>query len=85
MATDEKRSPVPAGEILGELRVAPIPEGAKAEAAFLLVKLDNGDWSARSIGEKYNRSEFLGQLVSYTHSLMVSEASTWFEDDDPGT
>jgi hypothetical protein len=74
MSVDEKREPVPAAEVLGDLLVAPMPEGAKVEAAFLLVKLDNGEWSARSIGDTYNRVEFLGQLVAYTHGLTVSEA-----------
>jgi len=52
----------------------------------MLVKLDDGDWCARSIGgDSYNRVEFLGQLTSYTHSLLVDEAAGWNEDDDPAT
>jgi hypothetical protein len=48
------------------------------------VKLDDGDWCARSIGgEAYNRVEFLGQLTAYTHSLKMSEAMGWYEDGDP--
>lgn len=82
MADDEKRPPVAASELLGDFLVRPLPEGTQAEAAFLLVKLTNGEWSARSIGEAYNRTEFLGQLVAYTHGLTVSEATEWFEDDD---
>jgi hypothetical protein len=82
MATDEKRQPVPAAEVFGDLKVAPLPDGTKAEAAFLLVKLDDGDWCARSIGPDYNRVEFLGQLSAYTQSLLQSEATGWFEDED---
>jgi hypothetical protein len=85
MATDETRNPVPAIEVLGDLKVAPIPEGTRAEAVFMLIKLDNGEWSARSVGSGYNRIEFLGQLSAYTASLLQSEASGWFEDDDPLT
>jgi len=51
----------------------------------MLIKLDNGEWSARSVGPDYNRIEFLGQLSAYTESLLRSEASGWFEDDDPRT
>jgi hypothetical protein len=83
--TNETREPVPAAEVLGDLRVAPIPEGTKAVAAFLLVKLDNGEWSARSIGDSYNRIEFLGQLVAYTHHLVTEEANDWAADEDPQT
>ncbi|WP_434317996.1 hypothetical protein [Leifsonia sp. P73] len=85
MATDERRDPVPAAQVLGELLVAPLPEGTKAESVFMLVKLDDGDWCARSVGAGYNRTEFLGQLVAYTHGLTVSEAEGWFDDEDPAT
>lgn len=85
MSEDEKRPPVPAEQVLGGLLVAPLPEGTKAEAVFMLVKLDNGEWCARSIGERYNRVEFLGQLSAYTLSLTQDEASGWFVDDDPNT
>jgi hypothetical protein len=82
MAVDEKRDPVPAAEVFGNLLVAPLPEGTAAEAVFLLVKLDNGEWCARSVGDDYNRTEFLGQLVAYTHGLTFAEAESWFEDED---
>ena len=85
MAQDEKREAVPAAEVLGDLRVAPLPEGTVAESIFLLVKLNDGEWCARSVGDNYNRTEFLGQLVAYTHGLTVSEAEGWFEDEDPKT
>ena len=85
MARDEIRLPVSASEVLGDLTVAPLPEGTRAESVFMLVKLDDGEWCARSIGPTYNRAEFLGQLSSYTHSLLQSEANGWFEDDDPQT
>lgn len=86
MSMNETREPVSANEVLGDLRVAPLPEGTRADAAFLLVKLDDGDWCARSIGgDAYNRVEFLGQLSAYTRSLLVSEAEGWLEDDDPAT
>lgn len=85
MSSNESRDPVPAAEVFGDLRIAPLPEGTSAESAFLLVKLDNGEWCARSVGPSYNRTEFLGQLVAYTHGLTVSEAEGWFEDDDPKT
>jgi hypothetical protein len=88
MATDEKRAPVPAAQVFGDLTIAPLPEGTKIEAAYLLIKLDrepDGDddeWCVRSIGERYNRVEFLGQLVSYTHALTQDESNGWFDDDD---
>ena len=84
MAQDEKRAPVSAAAVLGELLVAPLPEGTHAESAFMLVKLDNGEWCARSIGDGYNRTEFLGQLSAYTHGLLQSEANDWFDDGDAG-
>lgn len=86
MATSEERAPVPAGEVFGDLRIAPLPEGTTAEAAFVLVKLTDGDWCARSVGgDAYNRVEFLGQLAAYTHSLLADESNGWLSDDDPGT
>ena len=83
MSVNERRPAVPAHQVLGELTVAPLPQGALAEAVFMLVKLDNGEWCARSIGEHYNRVEFLGQLVAYTHGLTQDEAPGWFEGDQP--
>lgn len=86
MSTEEKREPVAASDVFGGLRIAPLPEGSKAEAAFVLVKLDDGDWCARTVGgDAYNRTEFLGQLTAYTHSLTVSEADGWLEDEDDTT
>ncbi|MFC7943078.1 hypothetical protein ACFUPZ_07450 [Microbacterium oxydans] len=86
MATEETRSPVAASEVFGDLRIAPLPDGTKAEAVFVLVKLDDGDWCARSVGgDAYNRVEFLGQLTAYTHGLMQSEATGWYDDGDPST
>jgi hypothetical protein len=85
MSTDETRPPVPADQVLAGHLVAPLPSGTAAEAAFLLVKLDNGEWCARSIGENYNRVEFLGQLVAYTHALTQDEGSGWFADEDDRT
>jgi len=77
---------MPAHEVFADLVVAPLPEGTRAEAVFMLVKLDDGDWCARSIGgDAYNRTEFLGQLTAYTHALKVDEAAGWNEDDDPAT
>lgn len=78
------RPPVDASEVLGDLLVAPLPEGTKAEAVFTMVKLDDCDWCARSIGgDAYNRMEFPDQLVVYTHGLKVDEATGWFDDGDP--
>ena len=85
MSYEELREQVPAATVLGDLTVAPMPEGTRAEAVFMLIKLDNGEWSARSIGPTYNRIEFLGQLSAYTSGLLQSEAAGWFEDDDPNT
>jgi len=85
MSIDETRTTVPAAQVLGDLKVAPLPNGTAAESAFLLIKLDNGEWCARSIGAEYNRTEFLGQLVAYTHGLTQSEANGWFEDEDLAT
>ncbi|WP_298457899.1 hypothetical protein [uncultured Cellulomonas sp.] len=82
MSQDEKRPEVPAHEVLGDLTVAPLPAGGVAEAAFLMVKLDNGEWCARSVGALYNRVEFLGQLVAYTHALTRDEAAGWFDDSE---
>ncbi len=82
MSTDESRPPVSGEEILRGQFVRPLPEGTQVDAAFLLVKLDDGDWCARQIGDSYNRSEFLGQLSSYIHALLESEAEDWFEDED---
>ena len=83
MAENERRPPVPAEEVFGDHLIAPLPEGTQLEAAYILVKLDDGDWCARQVGKSsYNRVEFLGQLTSYTHWLLQDEASGWFIDDD---
>jgi hypothetical protein len=82
MSQDEKRPEVPAHEVFGTLTVAPLPDGAAPEAAFIMIKLDNGEWCGRSVGASYNRVEFLGQLVAYTHALTRDEAAGWFEDDE---
>lgn len=82
MSQDERRPAVPANEVFGEELIAPLPEGSRMEAAFVLVKLDDGDWCARQVGGTYNRVEFLGQLSAYTHSLLRDEAAGWFPDDD---
>jgi hypothetical protein len=81
MAVDETRPRVPGEQILQGQMVAPMPEGTAIEAAFLLVKLNDGEWCARSIGEGYNRVEFLGQLVAYTRALAQDEADGWFLDE----
>lgn len=73
---------MPAAEVFGRHLIAPVPEGTSMTAAFVLVKLDNGEWSARQVGDTYDRTEFLGQLSAYTHSLLQSEADGWYEDDD---
>lgn len=86
MATDQTQARVAASEVLGHLEVAPLPEGTRAEAVFMLVKLEDGEWCARSVGgEAYNRVEFLGQLTAYTHGLTISDAEGWFEEEDPAT
>jgi hypothetical protein len=82
MAKEELGEPVPGERILKGHLVAPLPEGRKLEAAFLLVKLDNGDWCGRQVGDDYNRVEFLGQLVAYTHALTVGEAEGWFSEGE---
>lgn len=79
MATDETRPLIPVGEALASLAMAPLPAGTNAEAVFMLIKLDDGEWCARSVGASYNRVEFLGQLTAYTHGLTVDEATGWFE------
>jgi hypothetical protein len=87
MATDEQRPPVPAAQVFGDLTIAPLPEGTKIEAAYLLIKLDreaggdDDEWCVRKIGEHYNRVEFLGQLVAYTHALTRDEGNSWFEGE----
>jgi len=82
MSTNEERPNVPLRELVGELTAAPLPEGTTAEAIFMMVKLDDGSWSVRSIGESYNRSEFLGELVGYTHAATLSVADEWLEDPE---
>jgi hypothetical protein len=81
--TNGKPAEVPVAEVLSEMVMAPLPEGTKPEAILMLIKLDDGDWSVRTLGgEKHNRAEFLGQLVAYTHAVTVSEADAWVEDGD---
>jgi hypothetical protein len=82
LSTSENRPNVPARDLVGDLLAAPLPEGTKAEAIFMMVKLDDGEWCARSIGDAYNRSEFLGELIGYTHALTLSSADDWLEDPD---
>ncbi|MCW2622047.1 MAG: hypothetical protein JWL64_1649 [Frankiales bacterium] len=74
--------PVLANDVFGDLRIAPLPDGTKVRAAFILVQLDDGDWCARSVGDEYDRVTFLGALTSYTHALRQDEAVGWFEDND---
>ena len=81
MASDELRAPVQADEIFGAQTIRPLPAGTALDAAFLLIKLDDGNWCARQVGAAYNRVEFLGQLSAYTHSLLQDEADGWFDDD----
>jgi hypothetical protein len=85
MATDELHAPVSAEEIFAGQMIRPLPAGTALEAAFLLVKLDDGNWCARQVGTAYNRVEFLGQLSAYTHSLLQDEADGWLDDDDDST
>jgi len=82
VSTDESRPLVPGDEILRGHMVAPLPADAALDSAFLLVKLDNGEWCARTIGDDYNRVEFLGQLVANTRALAQDEAEGWFLDED---
>ena len=82
MAADETRPKVPGDQILRGQMVAPLPVGTGIDSAFLLVKLDDGEWCARTIGEGYNRVEFLGQLVAYTRALAQEEGDGWFLDGD---
>ncbi len=85
MATDETQPRVSASQIFGNLTFVPLPESTAVDAAFVLIKLSNGEWCARSVGEGYERVEMLGQLVAYTHALTQDEARGWFSDDDPQT
>ena len=85
MADDEMRPRVTAAEVFGDAQVAPLPEGTSVEAAFMLIKLSDGAWCARSVGDGYNRVEMLGQLVAYTTALAQDEGSGWASDADPGT
>jgi hypothetical protein len=81
--TTNETDEVPVADVLSAMTMAPLPEGTAPEAVLMLIKLDNGDWSVRSLGgEKHNRAEFLGQLVAYTHALTVGEANAWVEDED---
>lgn len=80
--SNEVREPVPSQQVFGEHLIAPLPDGSQMEAAFVLVKLDDGDWCARQVGPDYNRVEFFGQLSAYTRSLLQSEAEGRFEDDN---
>lgn len=85
MATDELRAPVLADEIFAGQTIRPLPAGTALEAAFLLVKLDDGNWCARQVGTAYNRVEFLGQLSAYTHSLLQDEADGWLDSEEDST
>lgn len=82
MSTDEKRPYVPLRDLVGDLTAAPLPEGTQAEAIFMMVKLDDGSWCARSIGDSYNPSEFLVELNGYAHAALMSTARDWAEDPD---
>jgi hypothetical protein len=90
MNEPERVSP---GQLLAGLDFVPLPDGTKAAAAFLLIKLDadgpdgddTEDWSVRVAGADYRNSEFLGALVSYVHALTASEARDWIDDDGSPT
>jgi hypothetical protein len=88
MAEDEARPHVPADQVFGDLQIVPLPEGTSMEAAFVLIKLSDGAWCARSVGgDSYNRveMEMLSQLVAYTTALAQDEGRGWAGDDDPET
>lgn len=82
VSTNEERPHVPLRDLVGELTAAPLPEGTSAESIFMMIKLDDGSWCARSIGDSYNSSEFLGELVGYTHAATLSSANEWLEDSE---
>ncbi|WP_069713009.1 hypothetical protein [Curtobacterium sp. ER1/6] len=82
MASDEERPHVPLRDLVGELTAAPLPEGTRAESIFMMIKLDDGSWCARSIGDSYNSSEFLGELIGYTHAATLSAANEWLDDPE---
>jgi hypothetical protein len=80
VATEDTQPYIPVGDVFPTFTMAPLPEGASAEAVYMLIKLADGDWCARTVGDTYNRLEFLGQLTAYTHGLTMAEASGWFEE-----
>ena len=55
MATDETRPYIPVGEALPILTMAWLPEGTNAEALYMLIKLDDGNWCARTVGDTQPR------------------------------
>ena len=82
MSTDEKRPYVPLRDLVGDLTAAPLPEGTQAEAIFMMVKLDDGSWCARSVGDSYNVAEFVMELNGYTHAVTMTTAREWVDDED---
>lgn len=87
MASNESRPDVGPEVAFEGLTFAPMPDGTKPQAAFVMVKLDGeaGDgqdeWCVRTTGA-YNRLEFLGALSAYVEALKRDEALGWFEDED---
>lgn len=82
MAVEERGPYVPARDLMGDLRAAPLPEGTEAEAIFMMVKLNDGNWCVRSIGDTYNRGEFHLELMGFTHAVTLASAGEWSEDPD---
>ena len=87
MASSETRPDVGPEVAFAGLTFAPVPEGTKPKAVFVLVKLDGDagagqdEWCVRTAGA-YNRLEFFGALSAYVEALKRDEALGWFEDED---
>ncbi|WP_123309170.1 hypothetical protein [Cellulomonas sp. PhB143] len=76
---------LPAGDVLGSLKLLPLPEGTSPSGVLAFVKLDEPDgsvgWSVR-VTEGMNDEENLGLLAGYVEHLKQVAAASW-DDSDP--
>ena len=75
----------PIEQVLGDLRIPALPEGATARELLALVKLEEPgggiSWSVR-VTSGLNDEEILGVLVGYVEHLRQEAAAEW-DDRDP--
>ena len=75
---------LPAGEVLGDLRIPSVPEGCTPRGVMALIKVEDSDgdpgWCVR-VTSDLDDEELLGVLVGYVEHLKQQAAASWDESD----